>query len=274
MPALVEGERRPAAPRRRRGRSRRGSPCASRRRGGSPSPGHGGGESGQPQPVRARPRGRPISLGRLGDGIGLLLKTLRNLPGGDDGRHARVPARMSASRRNAPVAMTRSAADERAATDRPGRGSPVYPLGSRVNERGHLEVGGCDVVEVAREFGTPAYIYAEDDIRARARAYLDAFGARTDDFEVLFASKAAPFTAIYRLLRGGGALGRRRLGRRAAHGAAAPGSTRRGSTCTATTRPSAELREALEAGVGHVICRLVRRDRAPRRAAATGRRTS
>ena len=78
-------------------------------------------------------------------------------------------------------------------------GSPVYPLGSRVNERSHLEVGGCDVVEVAAEFGTPVYIYAEEDIRARARAYLDAFRARTDDFEVLYASKAAPITAIYRL---------------------------------------------------------------------------
>ena len=62
-------------------------------------------------------------------------------------------------------------------------GSLVYPLGSRVNERRHLEVGGCDVVEVAAEFGTPVYIYAEDDIRARARAYLDAFRARTDDFD-------------------------------------------------------------------------------------------
>ena len=36
--------------------------------------------------------------------------------------------------------------------------SPVYPAGSRVNERGHLEVAGCDVVELAAEFGTPAYI--------------------------------------------------------------------------------------------------------------------
>src|SRR3982751_611200 len=81
----------------------------------------------------------------------------------------------------------------------PVQGSAVYPVGSRVNELGHLEVGGCDVVEVAAEFGTPAFIYAEDDIRARARAYLDAFGARTQDFEVLYASKAAPITAIYRL---------------------------------------------------------------------------
>ena len=116
-------------------------------------------------------------------------------------------------------------------------GSPVYPAGSRVNERGHLEVGGCDVVDLAAEFGTPAYIYAEDDIRARARAYLDAFRARTDDFEVLYASKAAPITAIYRLLRRAGAVGRRRLGGRAPHGARRRASTRRASTCTGTTRP-------------------------------------
>ena len=77
----------------------------------------------------------------------------------------------------------------------PVAGSPVYPLGSRVNERGHLEVGGCDVVELAAEFGTPAYVYVEADIRQRARAYLDAFQSRTDAFEVIYASKAAPITA-------------------------------------------------------------------------------
>jgi diaminopimelate decarboxylase len=78
--------------------------------------------------------------------------------------------------------------------------SHVYPLGARVNERGHLEVGGCDVVELAERFGTPAYVYAEDDMRARARAYLEAFASRTDDFEVIYASKALPITAAYRLM--------------------------------------------------------------------------
>jgi diaminopimelate decarboxylase len=78
--------------------------------------------------------------------------------------------------------------------------SHVYPLGSRLNEQGRLEVGGCDVVELAREFGTPAYVYAEDDMRARARAYVEAFAARTDDFEVIYASKALPITAAYRVL--------------------------------------------------------------------------
>jgi diaminopimelate decarboxylase len=78
--------------------------------------------------------------------------------------------------------------------------SHVYPLGSRLNEHGRLEVGGCDVVELAHEFGTPAYVYAEDDIRVRARAYTEAFRARTARFEIIYASKAFPCTAVYRLL--------------------------------------------------------------------------
>jgi diaminopimelate decarboxylase len=78
-------------------------------------------------------------------------------------------------------------------------GSQVYPGGSRVNERGHLEIAGCDVVELAEEFGTPAYIYAEKDMRNRARAYRKAFERSGGGFEVLFASKSLPCTAAYRL---------------------------------------------------------------------------
>ena len=81
----------------------------------------------------------------------------------------------------------------------PIAGSAVYPRGSRVNERGHLEVGGCDVVELAEEHGTPAYIYAEDDMRERARSYRAAFAGHGIDFDVLFASKSFPCTAAYRL---------------------------------------------------------------------------
>jgi diaminopimelate decarboxylase len=74
--------------------------------------------------------------------------------------------------------------------------SDVFPLGSRVNERGRLEVGGCDVIELAREFGTPAYAVAEDDLRARARAFVAAGrAAGHGDFHVVFASKAFPCTA-------------------------------------------------------------------------------
>src|SRR5256885_2473975 len=86
----------------------------------------------------------------------------------------------------------------------PGSRSQVFPIGTRLNEAGRLEVGGCDLVELAREFGTPAYVYAESDILARARAYVDAFRSRTEHFEVVYASKAFPCTAAYRLLAGEG----------------------------------------------------------------------
>jgi diaminopimelate decarboxylase len=78
--------------------------------------------------------------------------------------------------------------------------SHVFPLGSRLNERGHVEIGGCDTIELARELGTPAYVVAEDDLRARARAFVRAGrDAGHEDFHVVFASKAFPCTAVLSL---------------------------------------------------------------------------
>ncbi|HTY96577.1 MAG TPA: diaminopimelate decarboxylase [Solirubrobacteraceae bacterium] len=80
--------------------------------------------------------------------------------------------------------------------------SGVFPRGSRLNERGRLEVGGCDLIEIAREFGTPAYVVAEEDLRARARSFLAAGReAGNDQLEVVFASKAFPCTAVLGLFR-------------------------------------------------------------------------
>jgi diaminopimelate decarboxylase len=78
--------------------------------------------------------------------------------------------------------------------------SAVFPIGSRVNERGRLEVGGCDTLELAAEFGTPCYVVAEDDLRTRARAFVQAGrDSGHDDFQVVFASKACPCTAVLAL---------------------------------------------------------------------------
>jgi diaminopimelate decarboxylase len=82
----------------------------------------------------------------------------------------------------------------------PSQLSHIWPSGSRVNDAGHLEIGGCDALEVASEFGTPAYVVAEDDLRARAQAFVRAFADRHPDTELLFASKAFPCTAVYRVL--------------------------------------------------------------------------
>jgi diaminopimelate decarboxylase len=130
--------------------------------------------------------------------------------------------------------------------------SHVFPLGSRVNERGHLEIGGCDAVELAREFGTPAYVVAEDDLRARARSFLEALSARHDDFDVLFASKAFPCTAVYRLLAEEG------LACDVASGGELFLALRGGFDPAriyfhGNAKSVAELREAVEAGVGHIV---------------------
>jgi diaminopimelate decarboxylase len=130
--------------------------------------------------------------------------------------------------------------------------SHVFPLGSRLNERGRLEVGGCDVLELAREFGTPAYVYAEDDMRARARAYTQAFRTRTDHFEVIYAGKAFPCAAVFRLFADEG------LSADVASGGELHLALRGGFDPArvymhGNNKSQAELDYALEEGVGHIV---------------------
>jgi diaminopimelate decarboxylase len=130
--------------------------------------------------------------------------------------------------------------------------SPVFPLGTRVNERGRLELGGCDAVELAREFGTPAYVVAEDDLRARARTFVEEMSARHRDFDVLFASKAFPCTAVYRVLAQEG------LACDVASGGELALALQGGFDPAriyfhGNAKSDRELREALEAGVGQIV---------------------
>jgi diaminopimelate decarboxylase len=130
--------------------------------------------------------------------------------------------------------------------------SSVYPVGSRINEQGRLEIGGCDAVELAREFGTPAYVVAEDDLRGRARAFVEAVGARHADYDVLFASKAFPCTAVYRLLAEEG------LACDVASGGELYLALRGGFDPAriyfhGNAKSVQELRQAVKAGVGHIV---------------------
>jgi diaminopimelate decarboxylase len=130
--------------------------------------------------------------------------------------------------------------------------SHVYPLGSRLNERGRLEVGGCDVVELAAEFGTPAYVYAEDDMRARARSFLEAFRARTEHFEVIYASKAFPCTAAYDLFAQEGLSADVASGGEL-HLALAAGMHPERLYMHGNNKSPAELDYAIETGLGHIV---------------------
>ena len=108
-----------------------------------------------------------------------------------------------------------------------------------------LEIGGCDTAELAREFGTPAYVYAEDDMRERARATQAAFAERTERFEVLYASKAFPCTAALRIFAEEGLSFDVASGGELHLALTARASTPRGSTCTATTRPTPSSKQAV-----------------------------
>ena len=69
-----------------------------------------------------------------------------------------------------------------------------------VNEKGHLTIGGADAVDLAKEYGTPAYIIDENTVRENCRTYRQAamkyFG---EDALPLYASKALCFTAMYKI---------------------------------------------------------------------------
>ena len=131
-------------------------------------------------------------------------------------------------------------------------GSPVYPAGSRVNDRGHLVVGGCDVVDLAREFGTPLFIYDEQTLRDQCRAYRAAFGARTDLYEIVYASKAFSCRAIAELSR-----------RRASRSTSPPAASSAGARAAGfpperiyfhgNNKSPAEIESRLDAGIGHFV---------------------
>lgn len=70
-----------------------------------------------------------------------------------------------------------------------------------VNERGHLTLGGADTVELAERFGTPLYVFDENDIRNNCKEFKNAFHKHYEgSAKVYFASKAFSCKEMYRLV--------------------------------------------------------------------------
>src|SRR5436190_4379098 len=76
----------------------------------------------------------------------------------------------------------------------------LFPPGSTLEADGMLSVGGCRADDLAREFGTPVLVVAEQALRARAREYRTELAARWPRSRVVFASKAFPCTAVQRVM--------------------------------------------------------------------------
>jgi len=69
-----------------------------------------------------------------------------------------------------------------------------------INEKGHFVFDSCDVVELAKEYGTPLYVVSENEIRKRCKRIKEYFMHKYPDTLAIYASKAMSNVAIYRII--------------------------------------------------------------------------
>ena len=123
----------------------------------------------------------------------------------------------------------------------------------KVNEKGHLEIGGADCVELAREFGTPLYVFDEAYIRRMMRVYRDTLEIEyAGNGLVLYASKAFSCEAVYRIAR------QERIGVDVVSGGELYTALKAGFPASkiymhGNNKLDYELEEALDAGVGCIV---------------------
>ncbi len=76
----------------------------------------------------------------------------------------------------------------------------LFPIGSTINHDGHLVIGGCDAVMLAKQYGTPLYIIDEGHIRDKCREFKKEFARLYQNVSVAYASKACLNKAVARLI--------------------------------------------------------------------------
>ncbi|APX32302.1 diaminopimelate decarboxylase [Brachybacterium sp. P6-10-X1] len=120
---------------------------------------------------------------------------------------------------------------------------------------GAVAVGGVDVHRIAEEVGTPAFVLDEEDFRARARSFRDAFTEALRPYagaDVYYAGKAFLCGAVARWVDEDG------LGLDVCTGGELAVALRAGFpperiALHGNNKSDAEIRRALEAGVGRVV---------------------
>src|ERR687890_1696098 len=75
-----------------------------------------------------------------------------------------------------------------------------WPYTTRRTADGSLEFGGVSAVDLAREFGTPLYVFDEATLRSRARWIRDAFLHAYERSRLVYAGKAYLSPALMRIL--------------------------------------------------------------------------
>ncbi len=74
----------------------------------------------------------------------------------------------------------------------------IKPSTLKINEKGNLEIGGCDLTELADKYSTPLYVMDEATLRGIMRQYKDAFKSY-QNINMMYASKALMTQSIAKI---------------------------------------------------------------------------
>jgi diaminopimelate decarboxylase len=128
----------------------------------------------------------------------------------------------------------------------------LWPDTAALDEAGRLSLAGLRLADLAREYGTPLYVFDEETIRAQCRAFRRAFVSRWPQSTIAYASKAYLSPALCQILLEEGldldvvSAGEWALAQRA-------GFPVERMHLHGNFKPEAELLAALEAGLGRIV---------------------
>ena len=75
----------------------------------------------------------------------------------------------------------------------------LKPITTKHNENGHISIGGCDLTELTKKYGTPLYVIDEETLRGICRDYKSAF-KEYKNIKMMYASKALCTSAVVRII--------------------------------------------------------------------------
>jgi len=115
-----------------------------------------------------------------------------------------------------------------------------------------LRIGGCSLTEVAAEFGTPAFVFDEQALRDRARAFVDGLASRYPQSRVCFATKSFPSASMVSILAGEG-LGFDVVGEGELRIALAGGADPASIVMHGNAKSDQDIAAALDARIGYIV---------------------
>ncbi len=126
------------------------------------------------------------------------------------------------------------------------------PATAKINKQKRLAIGGCDTIALTQEFGTPLYVLDEETIRNKCQDYVQSFRKYYPNTEVAYACKALCTAGVLKIVASEG------LGFDVSSGgevftALKSGCDPKKFYFHGNNKPKAELKMALEAGVGRIM---------------------